>query len=264
MRAFTPTAKCEKRTEIVDGRARKSYGHRKPLEEWEVLLKDHHEGYIDWAEFERNQQQLAVNAYGKVGGVKSGRGGRALLVGVVEVRARRFGPCRCGVASRRTITPAAEIMPDRCTPEYERTLAKMGALLPYRRARSLLEEFLPLGCAPKVETIRQRTMHVGARLEHEAVAPPTSSPSSEAGSIALAIDGGHVKSVRSYHVRSSSSPRSPTTPASGSCSAADHHLIVINLNATFTKVFLTGVLSCRDTRSGISNGQIRLFCRRRL
>src|SRR5437763_2222443 len=62
--------KGEKRTEIVDGRARKSYGHRKPLEEWEVLLKDHHDGYIDWAEFERKQKQLAVNAYGKVGGAK--------------------------------------------------------------------------------------------------------------------------------------------------------------------------------------------------
>ena len=37
------------------------------------------------------------------------------LFGVVEVRAPRFGPCRCGVASRRTITPVAEIMPDRCT-----------------------------------------------------------------------------------------------------------------------------------------------------
>ena len=76
--------KGEKRTEIVDGRARKSYGHRKPLEEWEVLLKDHHDGYIDWAEFERNQKQLAVNAYGKVGGVKSGRGGRALLAGLLS------------------------------------------------------------------------------------------------------------------------------------------------------------------------------------
>ena len=39
---------------------------------------------------------------------------------------RFVGPCRCGVASRRTITPAAEIMTDRCTPEYERTLAKMA------------------------------------------------------------------------------------------------------------------------------------------
>ena len=81
----------EKRTEIVDGRARKSYGHRKPLEEWEVLLKDHHNGYIDWAEFERNQKQLAVNAYGKLGGAKSGRGGRALLAGLLS----------CGRCGRR-------------------------------------------------------------------------------------------------------------------------------------------------------------------
>jgi hypothetical protein len=36
--------KGKKRTEIIDGRARTSYGHRKPLEQWEVLLKDHHEG----------------------------------------------------------------------------------------------------------------------------------------------------------------------------------------------------------------------------
>src|ERR1700752_649166 len=76
--------KGEKRTAIVDGRARKSYGHRKPLEAWEVLLKDHHDGYIDWAEFERNQKQLAVNAYSKAGGAKSGRGGRALLAGLIS------------------------------------------------------------------------------------------------------------------------------------------------------------------------------------
>src|SRR5262252_2102017 len=76
--------KGEKRTEIIDGRARKSYGHRKPLEEWGVLLKDHHDGYIDWAEFERNQKQIAINAYGKAGGVKSGRGGRALLAGLLS------------------------------------------------------------------------------------------------------------------------------------------------------------------------------------
>ena len=83
--------KSEKRTAIVDGRPRKSYGHGKPLEEWEVLLKDHHEGYIDWAEFERNQTQLAANAYGRVGGAKSGRGGRALLAGLLT----------CGRCGRR-------------------------------------------------------------------------------------------------------------------------------------------------------------------
>ena len=81
--------KSETRLAIVDGRARKTYGHGRPLETWEVLLKDHHEGYIDWATFERNQAQLAANAYGKAGGLKSGRGGRALLAGVL-------GCGRCG------------------------------------------------------------------------------------------------------------------------------------------------------------------------
>ena len=75
--------KSEKRTEIVDGRARKSYGHRKPMEAWEVFIKDHHEGYIGWAEFERNQAVLAGNAYGRVGDTKSARGGRALLAGLI-------------------------------------------------------------------------------------------------------------------------------------------------------------------------------------
>lgn len=83
--------KSEKRTTLVDGRLRKSYGHGKPLEAWEVLLKDHHQGYIDWVEFERNQKQLAVNAYGKVDGAKSGRGGRALLAGLLS----------CGRCGRR-------------------------------------------------------------------------------------------------------------------------------------------------------------------
>ena len=93
-------------------------------------------------------------------------------------------------------------MPDRCTPEYERVLAKMGALLPYRRAHALLGEFFALEKAPDMETIRQRTLRVGARLEREAVAPPTTSPPNGAKSIALAIDGGHVKAVRSYQQRS--------------------------------------------------------------
>ncbi|HVX79216.1 MAG TPA: recombinase family protein [Bradyrhizobium sp.] len=83
--------KGEKRTEIVDGRARTSYGHRKPLAEWTVLLKDHHQGYIDWMEFEGNQKQLAVNNYAKLGGAKSGRGGRALLAGLLS----------CGRCGRR-------------------------------------------------------------------------------------------------------------------------------------------------------------------
>jgi hypothetical protein len=38
-----------------------------------ILLKGHHEGYIDWAEFERNQKQRSANAYRRRDGAKSGR-----------------------------------------------------------------------------------------------------------------------------------------------------------------------------------------------
>ena len=50
------------------------------------------------------------------------------LFGAVQVEAPRFNPCRCGVASRRIVSPLVEMMPDRCTPEYERVLARMGSL----------------------------------------------------------------------------------------------------------------------------------------
>lgn len=48
--------KSEKRTAIINGRARRSYGHGKPVGTWEVMIRDHHEGYISWEEYERNQQ----------------------------------------------------------------------------------------------------------------------------------------------------------------------------------------------------------------
>ena len=97
----------------------------------------------------------------------------------------------CGIASRRMISPVTELMPDRCTPEYERVLAKMGALLPYGRAVALIAEFLPVENAPAIETARRRTLKVGARLERGLLkTKPPAIP--EAKSIAVSVDGGHV------------------------------------------------------------------------
>jgi excisionase family DNA binding protein len=99
--------KSEHRTEIVDGRARKTYGHYRRLEDCEILLRGHHEGYIDWAEFERNQKQLAANAYRCRDGAKSGRGGRALLVGLLVCGrcGRRLTVNYTSHASRHTSQP---------------------------------------------------------------------------------------------------------------------------------------------------------------
>jgi DNA invertase Pin-like site-specific DNA recombinase len=95
--------KTVNRTEIVDGRARKTYGHHRPLQHCEILLKDHHEGYLDWEEFERNQKQLAANAYGRKDGAKSGRGGRALLGGLLACG--RCGRRMCVVYTGRSNQP---------------------------------------------------------------------------------------------------------------------------------------------------------------
>lgn len=73
------------RTEIVDGRARKINGLAKPREEWSVLLRDNHSGYITWQEYEANQKLLLENAHMKKNCArKSARGGRALLTGLMR------------------------------------------------------------------------------------------------------------------------------------------------------------------------------------
>jgi len=73
------------RTEITDGRARKINGLSKPREEWSVLLRDNHPGYISWQEYDDNQVLLLENAHMKKNCArKSARGGRALLTGLMR------------------------------------------------------------------------------------------------------------------------------------------------------------------------------------
>lgn len=77
--------RTESRTQIIEGRPRKSEGHKKPREQWTVLLRDHHAGYLDWEEYESNQRLIAENAHVKKDGDrKAGRGGRALLTGMLR------------------------------------------------------------------------------------------------------------------------------------------------------------------------------------
>jgi DNA invertase Pin-like site-specific DNA recombinase len=82
--------KTESRTKVIDGRARKSEGHCKPVDTWTVLIRNHHSGYIAWEQFERNQVMLTDNAHLKSRREpKAGRGGRSLLAGLLRCR-------RCG------------------------------------------------------------------------------------------------------------------------------------------------------------------------
>jgi Recombinase/Recombinase zinc beta ribbon domain len=82
--------KTKTKTCVIEGRARKTEGHKKPRSEWTVLIQDHHPGYISWEQYERNQATMASNVHMKSRAEpKAGRGGRALLSGMLRCR-------RCG------------------------------------------------------------------------------------------------------------------------------------------------------------------------
>jgi DNA invertase Pin-like site-specific DNA recombinase len=72
---------------VADGHIRKARVRTRPMSEWEIVIPNHHEGYISWEQFEQNQRRLARNAYGKAAGpAKSGRGGGALLSSLLRCR----------------------------------------------------------------------------------------------------------------------------------------------------------------------------------
>jgi excisionase family DNA binding protein len=80
------------RVTIEAGRKRIVRGFRRNRGEWEALIKDHHEGYITWADFERNQHLITDNANGKSFMSRgSVRRGEALLAGLL----------RCGHCGRK-------------------------------------------------------------------------------------------------------------------------------------------------------------------
>jgi DNA invertase Pin-like site-specific DNA recombinase len=77
--------RTSQRTTIVNGRAKKTNGHKKPMPQWSVLIRDHHPCYISWEEFEQNQRMINENAQmQRRADRKSARGGRALLAGLVR------------------------------------------------------------------------------------------------------------------------------------------------------------------------------------
>jgi DNA invertase Pin-like site-specific DNA recombinase len=81
------------RVSVEKGRKRVRRGVHRPMAEWDVLIKDHHEAYITWDEFERNQRVIANNANGKGSAKVKGavRRGELLLPGLL----------RCGHCGRK-------------------------------------------------------------------------------------------------------------------------------------------------------------------
>jgi len=84
--------RTETRSRIEAGRKRVVRGHRRAREDWQVLIVQHHGGYIDWETYEHNQRVIADNTNMR-GSMARGslRRGEALLAGLL----------RCGHCARK-------------------------------------------------------------------------------------------------------------------------------------------------------------------
>jgi DNA invertase Pin-like site-specific DNA recombinase len=82
--------RTETRTQMAGDRAIQSRGHRREQEKWEVVIRDHHAGYISWTTYENNLRQLRENS-NMQGRMSRGaaRKGQSLLAGLLRC-------ARCG------------------------------------------------------------------------------------------------------------------------------------------------------------------------
>ena len=105
----------------------------KPMDQWEVLIKDHHPGYIDWEQYLKNQAILQSNrTHGKDDLMSSGaaREGAALLQGLlicgrcgrrITVRYTTYPQYQCnwhhreGISSSSCLSTRGDLLDERIT-----------------------------------------------------------------------------------------------------------------------------------------------------
>ncbi len=82
--------KSQTQTLFIDSQPRKVTKSELPIEEWKVLIKDHHKAYISWDEYLANRKQLEQNVNKRGIPMKAApKSGSALLVGLLRCK-------RCG------------------------------------------------------------------------------------------------------------------------------------------------------------------------
>jgi DNA invertase Pin-like site-specific DNA recombinase len=71
--------------ELEDGQKRVRRQRQRRREDWKVLIRDHHEGYIDWEVYQSNQTMIAQNDNAKGSAVRGAiKQGKALLAGLLR------------------------------------------------------------------------------------------------------------------------------------------------------------------------------------
>ena len=133
------------------------------------------------------------------------------VFGCVEVRNPRIMNCqRCLPHFCAAWTVLRDICPDQATPELMERSARLGSLLPYRKAAEVMAEFLPIKPTESFVTLRHRTLKLGERLDERArerawFEPPSTTerrqmeldlPNDPEREFVVSIDTAHVRASR--------------------------------------------------------------------
>jgi hypothetical protein len=138
------------------------------------------------------------------------------VFGCVEVRNPRIMNCqRCLPHFCDAWTVLRDICPDQATPELMERSARLGSLLPYRKAAEVMAEFLPIKPTESFVTLRHRTLKLGERLDERArerawFEPPSTAerrqmelnlPNDPEREFVVSIDTAHVRASRAEACR---------------------------------------------------------------
>ena len=145
---------------VEQGRKRVRRGVHRPMTEWDVLIKDHHAGYITWEEFERNQGVIANNATGKGSAAVKGavRRGELLLPGLL----------RCGHCGRKLhVSYSGKLGRYSCygartNHGTERCISISGLSIDSAVGAEVLRVLKPLGLEAAVKAIETQTGRTSA------------------------------------------------------------------------------------------------------
>ena len=132
------------------------------------------------------------------------------VFGCVEVGNPRIMNClRCLPHLRDAWTVLRDICPDQATPELMELSARLGSLMPYRKAAEVMAEFLPIKPTESFVTLRHRTLMLGKRLDENALQRDWFEPPSKAERRQTKLclpndpDREFVVSIDTAHVRAS-------------------------------------------------------------
>lgn len=149
------------RVTIENGRKRIVRSMQRDWHSWEVLIRDHHEGYITWAEFERNQQLIADNSNGKrfmsKGAVRSGE---ALLPGLL----------RCARCGKKLHVRYGQTFRYECVGAFTQLAAARcitfgGMRVDRALAKEVLDRLQPLGVEAALAAIEVRSQQRSEKKE---------------------------------------------------------------------------------------------------